>query len=64
MTESLENCSLHERTDCTLCDECGHESALHASAHDTGAWATVTCWAEFTCSTCAAERQPAEARAY
>lgn len=56
-------CSLHNRIDCTLCDECGHEAALHTSLHDQpGAdWATATCWAEFVCSACVAAKEGAPA---
>lgn len=40
-------CDLHLRHDCTLCDECGHESALH-----TPDVARPSCWAEWRCSAC------------
>lgn len=55
-------CNLHRRLDCTLCDECGHESDLHDNAwsHPEGSiereriFDQATCWAENICSACAA----------
>jgi hypothetical protein len=51
-------CNLHDRTDCTLCDECGHESAQHLNGHDAEhadrafIFDNATCWAENICSSC------------
>jgi hypothetical protein len=53
-------CDLHQRRDCTLCDECGHElhawaPALEAAGHAKAAayvYHEATCWAENICATC------------
>lgn len=56
-------CDLHQRADCTLCDECGHDEhlwapALEALGYQHAAqlvYAEATCWAENICATCAPE---------
>jgi hypothetical protein len=47
-------CSRHERLDCRLCDECGHEGALHLSGHEDvpEILDAPTCWAQDCCLEC------------
>ena len=56
-------CDLHQRENCTLCDECGHQDHLWAPGYEAaGDKATAdfiyehaTCWAENICRECAPE---------
>jgi hypothetical protein len=58
------DCNLHNRTDCTLCDECDHEANAHVNAHDQAAplsdfiFANATCWAENICLACNPTMKP------
>jgi hypothetical protein len=40
-------CNLHDRDDCTLCDECDHDTTSHIESYD-----HPTCWAESVCLAC------------
>ena len=57
-------CSLHERQDCTLCDECNHDTKAHLNGHDQDPalaayiFANATCWAENICLECNPTLQP------
>ncbi len=61
-------CELHKRWDCTLCDECGHDSTVHINAwfYDEAERRVIfdnaTCWAENICLTCVRESAAAAAR--
>lgn len=54
----IDRCDLHDRDNCTLCDECSHEGAAHVNGHDQAPplsafiFANATCWAENICLTC------------
>ena len=49
-------CNLHDRVDCSLCDECGHDVTSHIDAWASEAswfvYANATCWAESICREC------------
>lgn len=56
----MDFCDLHQRADCRLCDECGHEAHLWAPAYEVAGqpavaefiYANATCWAENICGEC------------